>query len=240
MRPFFLLSRAEKITIFIFGLLVILGIYLLFSQCGGEESERDFTDIISEDLDSDREIWPLSQGSAWRYQAEGQGTGDEVEIRVSEVEEYGEEKNYQLHFDYQSHETFEYYSYDKEGLYWHGMELPTGEYQRVPEQYLVKFPVGQSHEWEWQGELMAVEGEELNYRGRAKLEQGEPVKVDLPLGKKEGIEVKNEMEVELAGEILQVEETRVYVPEIGLVKQEVVENGELQIKKLLTDYRIDD
>ncbi len=257
-RSWLFLNRAEKTTILMLIIFFTIGVFWVMSRCQSTPVDPDSSDQTFENGHNQaQELWPLSEGNYWQYQAEGKETGDEVIVTVEQAgdtkiekdnkqsleksnksDQFNQHENFYVKFDYRTHETIEYYSYDNEGLLWHGLELSAGTYQRQPPQYLVKFPLGEAHQWSWQGELVPLQGEDLDYRGEAKIEQDEPEKVELPVGRKEGIEVRNNMNLEMAGEQLEIEETRVYVPGIGLVKQEVIENGEVQLKKLLTDYQL--
>ncbi|WP_143824644.1 hypothetical protein [Natranaerobius trueperi] len=226
MRRLVLMSRAEKIFMFIM-ICLFIGVIIWFFA---------WINTGGADISDSREIWPLEEGASWRYQVEGEGAEDEVIVTVTKALD---QSTYHLQFDYGSHETLEQYTYQDDGLIWDAIENPLGEYQRVPAQYLIKFPIDRTHEWEWQGELLPISGEELGYSGKGEFTQSGLTTIDLPIGRYEGIEITSTMNINIQGEKNEIEETRVYVPEIGLVKQEVVENGQLKLKKLLTDYQME-
>ena len=185
------------------------------------------------------EMWPLQEGNTWYYQVEGSSAKDEVMVTVLKEQSKGnEQRTYRVGYDYQTHQTVETYTRTEDGLAWERIDNPLGQYERRPEQYLIKQPVGEHLSWEWDGELVPIGGQDIQYNGEAVITQEGFYKVDLPIGKHEGVKVINRMDLNFMGQRREIRDKRVYVPEIGLVKQEVEENGELRLKKLLTNYHL--
>ncbi|UMZ75020.1 hypothetical protein [Natranaerofaba carboxydovora] len=183
-------------------------------------------------------MWPLEEGNEWGYQVDG---GEEEELSISvysveEDEEFG--KTYQVEFDFGSYQTYEHYSYDDEGLLWFQMSNPWGTYNRVPPEYLIKDPPGEAKSWEWDGELETISGRDLHYKGEGKIDQKGFMELELPDGSYNALKVEKNLTLEMDGETVELQDVRYYVPEIGLVKQEVHENGYEQLNIVIDDYEL--
>lgn len=193
--------------------------------------------ITEEDIEI-KEMWPLEKENSWNYQMEG-GEEEHLTIEVTGVEqdqELGE--YYQVEFDFGTHQTYEYYLYDDEGLLWFQMDNPWGSYKRVPPEHLIKKPPNETKTWHWQGELETITGSDLYYKGEGQIKQKGFMELDLPTGSYNALKIEKIMDLEMAGEKIGLKDIRYYVPGIGLVKQEVHENGHEQLNILIEDYKI--
>lgn len=207
---------------------------LLNTGCTNEKTESKL-----------EEIWPLKEGNWWKYGTKG-SEYEEVTIEVIEKKENKENKEnknnaevYVVEFDFGTYQVYEYYYYDEEGLIWFQMDNPLGSYKRQPPEYLFKTPSQENLQWKWEGEIQTISGSSFNYQGEGKTSQLSTIELELPHGSYKAIKIERELNLTMAGEDLDVTDRRYYVPELGLVKQEVKENGYEQLYMIIDDYEVD-
>ncbi len=216
-----------KFMMFIIVVLLILAFFMR-NGCNSEEKQVEL-----------KEMWPLKEGNTWNYSVKG-GEEEKLEIEVmaeKQDQEHGD--CYQVEFDFGTHQTYEYYSYDDTGIYWFQLDNPWGSYDRVPPEYLIKAPPTENKSWQWQGELDTITGSDLDFKGEGDISQRGFMELELPTGSYEALKVEKEMELKMTGEKVDLRDIRYYVPGVGLVKQEVYENGYEQLNVIIEDYEVE-